>query len=79
MTVITREFVRALPKCDLHLHLDGSLRLGTLVELARQYGVELPADTESGLKSTVFKEQYESLGDYLRGFAYTTAVLQSPG
>jgi adenosine deaminase len=77
MPVITRELVTRLPKCDLHLHLDGSIRLGTLVELAHQYGVDLPADTESGLKELVFKDHYESLGDYLRGFAYTGAVLQS--
>lgn len=75
--MITRELVTKLPKCDLHLHLDGSIRLGTLVELAHQYGVELPADTEAGLREQVFKDNYESLGDYLRGFAYTGAVLQS--
>lgn len=53
------------------------MRLGTLIELSAQYGVELPATTESGLKETVFKERYESLADYLRGFKYTGKVLQS--
>jgi adenosine deaminase len=75
--VISREFVTRLPKTDLHLHLDGSIRLGTLIELAAQYGVELPAQTESGLIDTVFKERYESLADYLHGFKYTGQVLQS--
>lgn len=75
--MITQEFITRLPKNDLHLHLDGSMRLGTLIELAGQYGVELPATTEEGLKQTVFKERYESLADYLQGFKYTGKVLQS--
>ena len=32
---ITESFVRALPKTDLHVHLDGSLRLPSLIEMAR--------------------------------------------
>lgn len=33
---ITPAFIRAIPKSDLHLHLDGSLRLSTLIELSRE-------------------------------------------
>jgi adenosine deaminase len=75
--VITPELLRDLPKSDLHLHLDGSLRLGTLIELARSYNVELPAYTEDGLREKVFKSGYRDLVDYLEGFKYTTPVLQS--
>ena len=39
---IPREWLLALPKAELHCHLDGSLRAGTLVELAREYGKPLP-------------------------------------
>jgi adenosine deaminase len=74
--MITREFIDRIPKTDLHLHLDGSLRLETLIELARQEGVDLPSYEEQGLRELVFKEQYESLVDYLQGFAYTCAVLR---
>jgi adenosine deaminase len=74
---ITSEFIRALPKTDLHLHLDGSIRLPTLIELAREHNVPLPSYTEEGLKETVFKERYANLQEYLHGFKYTTAVLQS--
>lgn len=69
------EFLRALPKTDLHCHLDGSLRLSTLIELARERKVTLPSETESGLRELVFKDQYRDLPDYLHGFAYTCAVL----
>lgn len=72
----TDEFVREVPKTDLHVHLDGSLRLGTLIELARERGVDLPSWTEDGLKETVFKPQYADLVEYLHGFKYTCAVLQ---
>ncbi len=68
----------ALPKTDLHVHLDGSLRLGTLIDLARERGVSLPSQTEEGLNDLVFKERYASLVEYLAGFAYTCAVLQDP-
>ena len=33
----------ALPKAHLHLHFTGSMRHGTLVELARDHGIRLPA------------------------------------
>jgi adenosine deaminase len=74
---VSLDFLRAIPKTDLHVHLDGSLRLSTLLELAREAGVSLPSGTEAGLRETVFKDQYADLPDYLRGFAYTTAVMQT--
>ncbi len=70
------EFIQAIPKNDLHVHLDGSLRLDTLVELARDQGVELPSYTPDGLRETVFKDIYADLDEYLRGFAYTCRVMQ---
>ncbi|MBK9384720.1 MAG: adenosine deaminase family protein [Planctomycetes bacterium] len=76
MLDLSEELIRKLPKTDLHLHLDGSLRLETLLELARQQGVELPADTPEGLRERVFKASYRNLAEYLQGFAYTCAVLQ---
>ena len=69
------ELIRSLPKTDLHVHLDGSLRIETLLELARERGIELPADSEEGLRKRVFRERYRHLGEYLEGFRYTVAVL----
>lgn len=74
---ITYEYVKALPKTDLHVHLDGSIRLETLIDLAKEYNVELPSYTTSGLRETVFKERYSNLAEYLRPFSFTVAVLQS--
>ena len=74
---ISKEFIEKIPKTDLHLHLDGSLRLPTLVELAKENDISLPAYTEKELKQKVFKGQYENLEAYLEGFKYTNAVLQN--
>lgn len=73
--MFTPELLAALPKTDLHCHLDGSLRIGTLIELAKAKGVKLPSYTEEGLYEQVFKASYRDLPDYLHGFAYTCAVL----
>ena len=75
MPTYPEAFLKAIPKTDLHLHLDGSLRLETLIELARERQVKLPSETPEGLLELVFKEQYRDLPDYLHGFAYTCAVM----
>lgn len=76
--MITEDLIRKLPKSDLHLHLDGSLRLETLIDLARTRGVVLPSETPEGLNELVFKDSYANLGEYLHGFGYTCSVLQDP-
>jgi len=73
---ITPQFIKEIPKSDLHLHLDGSLRLATLIELARKENVKLPSYSVEGLKKLVFKPSYKSLPDYLKGFDYTCAVMR---
>jgi adenosine deaminase len=75
---VSEELVRSLPKTDLHCHLDGSLRLSTLLELAEEQGVRLPADTPEGLANAIHMGQTcKSLEDYLTAFDVTLAVLQT--
>jgi adenosine deaminase len=78
--VFPREFLKRIPKTDLHVHLDGSLRVSTLLELAEKDGLlaQLPYHTEAELRQHVFKERMESLVEYLECFKYTTMVLQRP-
>jgi adenosine deaminase len=72
------EAFQALPKADLHVHLDGSLRLETILDLARQGDIELPADDEVGLRSAIgCGQQFGSLVEYLRGFDITLRVMQT--
>lgn len=43
-------FVEALPKVELHLHMEGSIRPATLLRLARRRRIDLPADDEAGVR-----------------------------
>lgn len=70
------DFIQEMPKADLHLHLDGSLRPDSLIDMARRNNIELPSYTVDGLFETVYKESYQNLGEYLHGFQYTCAVLR---
>ena len=47
------ETFRALPKTDLHVHLDGSLRLETILDIAKADGIELPATDTEGLRAAI--------------------------
>lgn len=76
--MITDAFLKELPKTDLHLHLDGSLRIDTLIDLAKQQKLEMPSYTQAGLEELVFKKGYQNLNEYLHGFMYTCGVLQNP-
>ena len=75
---VTDALLHALPKTDLHCHLDGSLRLRTMLELADEQKVRLPADTEDGLaRAMKIGQRHGSLEEYLKGFDITLSVLQS--
>jgi adenosine deaminase len=77
---LSKDFIRRLPKTDLHVHLDGSLRLETILELAREQGVELPAMDPDGLaKAMHVGENTGSLVKYLEAFGVTLRVLQRAG
>src|SRR6202171_3924779 len=75
---VTDALLHALPKTDLHCHLDGSLRLRTMLELAEEQKVSLPADSEEGLARAIkVGERHRSLEEYLKGFEITLSVLQT--
>jgi adenosine deaminase len=74
---IPLEALRKLPKTDLHLHLDGSLRPRTVWELARDQKVKVPARTLGELERRLRAgERTKSLADYLKIFDITLSVLQ---
>jgi len=75
---LKREFIEKLPKTDLHVHLDGSLRVQTIFDLAKKQKVKLPADTEEGLKKIVCcDDNCKDLDEYLKGFGVTLSVMQT--
>ena len=72
------EIITRLPKTDLHVHLDGSLRLSTILDLADKGRIELPAHDEDGLRRAMnLGTNCGSLVEYLKAFDVTLRVLQS--
>jgi len=65
-----------LPLIDLHRHLDGNIRLQTILELADEHGIELPARDIEGLRPHVQISDRESgLMAFISRFRYLTAIL----
>jgi adenosine deaminase len=74
---IDPKLIRQMPKADLHCHLDGSLRVDTIVDLARRQHVELPASDPKALQKILQPGlRCKSLVEYLRPFDITLSVLQ---
>lgn len=77
-TPLPLEVIEKLPKTDLHVHLDGSLRLSTILEIADKQRIELPAHDEDGLRRAMnLGENCGSLVEYLKAFDVTLRVLQT--
>ena len=73
-----RDFFEKLPKTDLHVHLDGSLRLETIWELAKKDKIDLGAGSIEELRELIGPGRiHASLNDYLKGFEITLKVLQT--
>ncbi len=70
--------INNLPKIELHCHLDGSLRVNTVIELARKENIDLESyDYEYVKKLLCVNENCSSLEEYLEKFDLPNKVLQS--
>ena len=76
-TDIPDAVLEALPKTDLHCHLDGSLRLQTFMELGASCGLDMPADPDA-VRARYFPGEKECvMHEFLEHFDHTLAVLQT--
>src|SRR5580692_12624169 len=64
----------SFPKIELHVHLEGTVRAGTLLEVARRNNVALPADSVEGLAGLY---AYTDFDHFLEVWSLTTAALRT--
>ena len=68
-------FIRAMPKVELHVHLEGSVRPETFLNLAKRHHVPLPADTIEGLREWyVFRD----FGHFIEIYMAISSCLRTP-
>lgn len=67
-----------LPKIDLHCHLDGSLRPETIIDIAKEEGINIPTfDVNEIKKQVIVPLECSSLKEYLKAFIIPNLVMQS--
>ncbi len=71
-----RSLLAAMPKAELHLHLDGSLRIDTALELAATRGIDAPRTPAAMREVLVAPERSASQAELLRAFDLPIALLQ---
>jgi adenosine deaminase len=65
---------RTLPKVELHCHLEGCFRPGTIREVGRTLGIEVPSDPETFRRDWLITEPMQDLAVALRKFANIQSV-----
>lgn len=78
MNINIVEAIKQLPKVELHVHLDGSVRPSTLIKLAKAQGKDIATTDETELLQYVqVEENCESLVDYLNTFDFVLPYMQT--
>ena len=68
------KFIEALPKAELHLHIEGSLEPEQMFEMARRNGVSLPYDSVAEIRSAY---AFHNLQEFLDLYYAGMSVLQT--
>ena len=76
---ISDKLLKELPKVELHCHLDGSLRVGTILDLASKQNISLPSSNPHNLKKMLsIGQKRVTLEEYISRFDITLSVMQTP-
>jgi adenosine deaminase/aminodeoxyfutalosine deaminase len=67
------DWLRKLPKCELHLHLEGTIQSATLLELSRRHDAE-PLTSEAAKRLYI----YENFSGFMDSFKAVSARLKGP-
>src|SRR5262245_40005461 len=71
-----RRLLEAMPKAELHLHLDGSLRVDTAIELARTRGIDAPRDWIGTSEALIGEMPGTSQAELLKRFDLPIELMQ---
>jgi len=71
-----RRLVEAMPKAELHLHLDGSLRIDTALELARTRAIDAPRDWAAMSAALIAPMPCASQAELLQAFDLPITLMQ---
>lgn len=74
-SAVTR-LVQAMPKAELHVHLDGCLRPDTAIELARRHGIHAPTSWVDMFERLVAPPHPGSQAELLRSFDLPLELMQ---
>ncbi len=69
------QFITAMPKVELHVHLEGSIQPETVLALARRHDVTLPANTVEGLRDWY---QFVDFPHFVEIYLQVSACIRTP-
>ena len=69
------EFIRTMPKVELHVHLEGSVRPATFLKLANIHHIALPADTIEGLREWY---RFRDFSHFIEIYMAISSCLRTP-
>ena len=76
---LSRSLIKSIPKVELHCHLDRSLRIETILDLAQKQKITLPSTDVSELASILcIGDKRGTLEEYIARFDITLSVMQTP-
>jgi len=75
MSDFPTEFVRSMPKAELHVHLEGTVDPATMLELSDRHGVVPPAADEEGIRQWL---RFDGFPSFLERYFFVCGLLRDP-